>query len=92
MSSILGKLFVLMALFPHELIARVQKGAETTLVRRALGQASAQSIRDDKPTFYEQVTSVKGLFFFLHRAFAFVVALGSVALHRVYIRTLDELS
>jgi len=46
MSSILGKLFVLMALFPHELIARVQKGAETTLVRRAL----APSIRDDKPT------------------------------------------
>ena len=30
----------------------------------------------EKPTFYEQVTSVKGLFFiFLHRAFAFVVAL-----------------
>jgi hypothetical protein len=50
MSSILGKLFDLMALFPLELIARVQKGAETTLVRRAWGQASAQSIRDDKPT------------------------------------------
>jgi hypothetical protein len=30
--------------------------------------------------------------FFLHRAFAFVVALGFVALHRVSIRTLDELS
>ena len=32
------------------------------------------------------------LCFFLHRAFAFVVALGFVALHRVSIRTLDELS
>lgn len=30
--------------------------------------------------------------FFLHRSFAFVVALGFVALHRVSIRTLDELS
>jgi hypothetical protein len=30
--------------------------------------------------------------FFLHRAFAVVVALGFVALHRVSIRTLDELS
>src|SRR5271168_5034183 len=32
------------------------------------------------------------LCFFLHRAFALVVALGFVALHRVSIRTLDELS
>jgi hypothetical protein len=32
------------------------------------------------------------LCFFLQRAFAFVVALGFVALHRVSIRTLDELS
>jgi hypothetical protein len=30
--------------------------------------------------------------FFLHRVFAFVVVLGLVALHRVSIRTLDELS
>jgi len=28
---------------------------------------------------------------FLHRAFALVIALGFVALHRVSIRTLDEL-
>ena len=51
-------------------------------------------ITDEKPTFYEQVTGVKDLFvcFFLHRAFALVVALGFVALHRVSIRTLDELS
>src|ERR1700678_4775515 len=32
------------------------------------------------------------LCFFLHRAFAFVVIVGFVALHRVSIRTLDELS
>ncbi|AXC15479.1 hypothetical protein ACPOL_6238 [Acidisarcina polymorpha] len=31
------------------------------------------------------------LCFFLHRAFALVVVLGFVALHRVSIRTLDEL-
>ena len=43
--------------------------------------------------FYEQVTGVKGLsLLFLHRASAFVVALGFVALPRVSIRTLDELS
>jgi len=51
----------------------------------------------EKPTFYEQVTDVKLLFLlFLHRASAFVVVLGfvapHVALHRVSIRTLDELS
>jgi hypothetical protein len=47
-----------------------------------------------KRVFYEQVTGVKGLFFcsFFHRAFAFVVVLSFVALHRVSIRTLDELS
>jgi hypothetical protein len=51
-------------------------------------------IPDEKRIFYEQVTGVKGLFFvfFLYRAFAFVVALGFVALHRVSIRTLYELS
>ena len=46
-----------------------------------------------KPTFYEQVTGVKRCFgVFLHGAFTFGVALGFVALHRVSIRTLDELS
>jgi hypothetical protein len=32
-------------------------------------------IADEKPTFYEQVTGVKGfgLYFFLHRVFVFVV-------------------
>jgi hypothetical protein len=51
-------------------------------------------IADEKPTFYEQVTGVKVLFF----AFSFIgllfllLFLGFVALHRVSIRTLDELS
>jgi hypothetical protein len=48
----------------------------------------------EKRVFYEQVTGVKGLFFaFSFLGFLlFVVALGFVALHRVSIRTLDELS
>ena len=50
-------------------------------------------ITHEKSVFYEQVTGVKGLFLlFFHSAFAFVVALDFVALHRVSIRTLDELS
>jgi hypothetical protein len=42
-----------------------------------------------KPTFYEQVTGVKGLVFVFSfiRVFAFVVA-PHVALHRVSMRTL----
>ncbi|WP_157467871.1 hypothetical protein [Edaphobacter aggregans] len=55
--------------------------------------SGATKITSDKPTFYEQVTAVK-LLFFLHRAFVFVVGLVAthVALHRVSIRTLCELS
>ena len=48
---------------------------------------------DEKHVFYEQVTGVEGCsWFFLYRVFSFVVVLGFVALHRVSIRTLDELS
>jgi len=36
-SQILGKLFILMALLPLELIARVRKGAKTAQGRRAVG-------------------------------------------------------
>ncbi|WP_128915715.1 hypothetical protein [Granulicella sibirica] len=47
----------------------------------------------EKPTFYEPVNGVKDCsLFFLHRIFALVVVLGIVALHRVSIRTSDELS
>jgi hypothetical protein len=42
-------------------------------------------------TFYEQVTVVK-LLFFLHRTFVVGLVAAHVALHRVSIRTLDELS
>ena len=50
-------------------------------------------IAAEQPTFYERVTTVK-LLSFLHRASVFVVGLVAthVALHRVSIRTLDELS
>ena len=48
-----------------------------------------------KSAFYEQVTGVKvARGFFLHRAFVFVLGFVAphVALHRVSIRTLNELS
>jgi hypothetical protein len=49
-------------------------------------------ITTDKPTFYEQVTGVKVCsLLFPSWGFAFIVALGFVVLHRVSIRTLDEL-
>ena len=58
--------------------------------KSACGQ---QCSNDDKRVSMSRslVSRVCSLFF-LHRAFAFVVALGFVALHRVSIRTLDELS
>jgi hypothetical protein len=57
-----------------------------------------QQVTDDKPTFYEQVTEVKGLVFvfsFIASLFfvvVFALVAPHVALHRVSIRTLDELS
>ena len=52
----------------------------------------SMSISHHKRDFYEQVTTVKVCFsLFPHRAFA-VVVYSFVALHRVSIRTLDELS
>jgi hypothetical protein len=52
---------------------------------------SAQATRSAFSMSRSLVSRVCSLFF-LHRAFAFVVVLGFVALHRVSIRTLDELS
>ena len=56
--------------------------------------ADTAGISDHKRVLYEQVTYVKALVvvFSLHRVFAVVVVASDVALHRVCIRTLDELS
>jgi hypothetical protein len=60
------------------------------VLNECIGDLSSNESRSFREArFYEQVTGVKVCsLFFLHRAFAFVVALGFVALHRVSIRTL----
>jgi hypothetical protein len=53
------------------------------------------AVSDYKPTFYEQVTVVNIRFeFFIHSALVWLLSQVAphVALHRVSIRTLDELS